>query len=146
MLPLPGMDLKGVLSSDELFKLEEMPESLVIIGGGVISVEFATAFSALGCKVTILEAMPRLVPNMDKEISQSLKMLLKKRDIDVHPSAGVQSVEERDGAYVCKYTEKEKRMRSICPATFSAQSDVFQIQKDCLRKMLCRRWKEVESL
>ena len=77
MLPLPGMDLKGVLSSDELFKLEEMPESLVIIGGGVISVEFATAFSALGCKVTILEAMPRLVPNMDKEISQSLKMLLK---------------------------------------------------------------------
>ena len=108
MLPLPGMDLKGVLSSDELFKLEEMPESLVIIGGGVISVEFATAFSALGCKVTILEAMPRLVPNMDKEISQSLKMLLKKRGIDVHTSAGVQSVEERDGAYVCKYTEKEK--------------------------------------
>ena len=73
MLPLPGMDLKGVLSSDELFKLEEMPESLVIIGGGVISVEFATAFSALGCKVTILEAMPRLYRIWTKRFHRVLR-------------------------------------------------------------------------
>lgn len=108
MLPLPGMDLPGVLSSDELFKLEKVPESLIIIGGGVISVEFATVFSALGSKVTILEAMPRLVPNMDKEISQNLKLILKKRGIDIYTSAAVQGVEEADGAYVCKYIEKEK--------------------------------------
>ena len=46
--------------------MKEVPESLVMIGGGVISVEFATVYAALGTKVTILEAMPRLVPNMDK--------------------------------------------------------------------------------
>ena len=69
ILPIPGMDLPRVLTSDELFKLKEVPKSLVIIGGGVISVEFATVYSALGSKVTILEAMPRLVPNMDKEIA-----------------------------------------------------------------------------
>ena len=94
ILPIPGMDLDGVITSDQLFQLKEMPESLVIIGGGVISVEFATVFASFGSQVTILEAMPRLVPNMDKEISQNLKMILKKRGIDIHTSAAVKSVEQ----------------------------------------------------
>ena len=94
ILPIPGLDLPGVLTSDELFQLEERPESLVIIGGGVISVEFASVYANLGCKVTIVEAMPRLIPNMDKEISQNLKMILKKRGIDIHTSAAVQRVEQ----------------------------------------------------
>lgn len=108
ILPIPGMDLPGVLTSDELFKLTEKPESLVIIGGGVISVEFATIFAALGCKVTILEAMPRLVPNLDKEISQNLKLILKKRGIDIHTAAAVQGVEQDGDICTCKYVEKEK--------------------------------------
>lgn len=56
ILPIPGLELPGVLTSDELFRLKEMPESLVIIGGGVISVEFASVYANLGCKVTIVEA------------------------------------------------------------------------------------------
>lgn len=108
ILPIPGLDLPGVLTSDELFQLKEVPESLIIIGGGVISVEFATVYAALGSKVTILEALPRLLPNMDKEISQNLKIILKKRGIDIHTAAGVKAVEEADGAYVCRFTEKEK--------------------------------------
>ena len=108
ILPIPGMDLPGVLTSDELFALREVPESLIIIGGGVISVEFATIYSSLGCKVTILEAMPRLVPNMDKEISQNLKMILKKRGVDIHTGAAVRSVEEAAGGLVCRFEEKEK--------------------------------------
>ncbi|HBA63869.1 MAG TPA: dihydrolipoyl dehydrogenase [Lachnospiraceae bacterium] len=111
VLPIPGMDLPGVLTSDELFRLREMPKSLIVIGGGVISVEFATVFAALGCKVTILEAMPRLVPNMDKEISQNLKMILKKRGIDIHVSAAVQGVEADGEQYACRFIEKEKEMR-----------------------------------
>lgn len=110
ILPIPGMDLPNVLTSDELFRLKEMPESLVIIGGGVISVEFATVFAALGCKITILEALPRLVPNMDKEISQNLKLILKKRGIDIHTAAAVKGVEEKDGLCVCNFEEKEKPM------------------------------------
>ncbi len=108
MLPLPGMDLPGVLTSDELFQLREIPESLVIIGGGVISVEFATVYSSLGSRVTILEAMPRIVPNMDKEISQNLKMILKKRGVTVHTSASVRSVEQADDGLICWFTEKDK--------------------------------------
>ena len=108
LLPIPGMDLPGVLTSDGLFRLQECPESLAIIGGGVIGVEFATAFAGLGTKVTILEALPRLVPNLDKEISQNLKMILKKRGVDIHTSALVQEVAEEDGRYVLRFTEKEK--------------------------------------
>ena len=81
LLPLPGMDLKGVLTSNELLRLKEAPMSLTIIGGGVISVEFATAFASLGTRVTIVEAMPRLVPGMDKEISQNLKMILDRKSV-----------------------------------------------------------------
>lgn len=108
LLPIQGMDLPGVLTSDGLFRLQECPESLAIIGGGVISVEFATAFAGLGTKVTILEALPRLVPNLDKEISQNLKMILKKRGVDIHTSASVQEVAEEDGRYILRFTEKEK--------------------------------------
>ena len=111
ILPIPGMELEGVLTSDELFKLREVPQSLVIIGGGVISVEFATVFAGLGCKVTIVEALPRLVPNMDKEISQNLKMILKKRGVDIHTSAAVQRVEKDGGKYACVFAEKEKEMK-----------------------------------
>lgn len=106
ILPIPGMDLPGVLTSDELFRLREIPESLVIIGGGVISVEFATIYAAFGTKVTILEAMPRLVPNMDKEISQNLKMILKKRGVSIHTSASVKTVEQEGGGYICRFEEK----------------------------------------
>ncbi len=108
MLPIPGMELPGVLTSDELFQLEQAPESLVIIGGGVISVEFATVFAALDCKVTILEALPRLLPNMDKEIGQNLKMILKKRGVDIHTSASVQGIAQGDGELICTFTEKDK--------------------------------------
>ena len=110
VLPIPGLDLPGVLTSDELFRLEEMPESLVIIGGGVISVEFASVYSNLGCKVTIVEAMPRLIPNMDKEISQNLKMILKKRGVDIHTSAAVQRVEQEGDQYTCVFVEKENEV------------------------------------
>lgn len=111
ILPIPGLELPGVLTSDELFKLTEMPESLVIIGGGVISVEFASVYANLGCKVTIVEAMPRLIPNMDKEISQNLKMILKKRGVNIHTSASVQRVEQEGELYTCVFTEKEQEVR-----------------------------------
>ena len=108
ILPIPGMDSERVLTSDALFAMKEAPKSLIIIGGGVISVEFATVYANLGCKITILEAMPKLVPNMDKEISQNLKMILKKRGIDIHTSAAVQGVTTEDAICTCHYIEKDQ--------------------------------------
>ncbi|WP_276980631.1 dihydrolipoyl dehydrogenase [Johnsonella ignava] len=111
LIPVPGLDSEGVLTSDELFKLEEVPQSLVIIGGGVIGVEFASVFAALGTKVTILEALANVVANMDKDISQNLKLILKKRGIDIHTSVSVGKVERDGGSLVCTYTEKEKEVK-----------------------------------
>ena len=105
----PAMELEGVLTSDGLFALKEIPESLTIIGGGVIGVEFAEVFSALGCKVTILEALPKLLANLDKEISQNLKMILKKRGVDIHTGASLAKIEKDPaGGLICHYTEKDK--------------------------------------
>ena len=109
--PIKGADLENVMTSDELLEKRELFDRLLIIGGGVIGVEFASVFSALGVKVTILEALPRIIANMDKELSQSLKMLLKKRDVDIHTSALVQEIrrkEDGSGTLECIYSEKEK--------------------------------------
>ena len=104
-LPLPGMDLPGVVTSDELLENTEPLGSLVVIGGGVIGVEFAALYEALGTKVTVIEAMPQLLPNLDRELAQSLKLVMKKRGIEVCTGARVEAVRQgADGRLVCGYT------------------------------------------
>jgi len=105
MPPVEGADLPGVVTSDELLENEEKISSLVIIGGGVIGVEFAALYEALGTKVTVIEAMPQLLPNLDRELAQSLKMLMKKRGITVCTDARVNAIRQRgDGGLICEYT------------------------------------------
>ncbi len=72
--PIPGRDLPGVLTSDGLLSCREPIRSLTIIGGGVIGMEFASIYSSLGCSVTVIEAMERILPTMDREFSQNLKI------------------------------------------------------------------------
>ena len=115
--PIPGHDLHGVMTSDELLSWDQEPfSSLLIIGGGVIGVEFAGIWQALGTKVTILEALPSLIANMDKELGQSLKQSLKKKGADIHTGAMVQSLESTNEGILCTYTEKD----TICTCTAQA--------------------------
>lgn len=106
--PIEGIHLPGVMTSDDMFKLDHVPESLLIIGGGVIGVEFASVFSSFGSRVTLLEAEDRLLSGLDKEISQNIKMLLKKRGVDIHTRAFVQKIEKEGRDFVCTYEEKGK--------------------------------------
>lgn len=107
--PIPGVQLPNVLSSDEMLDKKDVYPSLTIIGGGVIGMEFAAIYSELGCKVTVVEFLDRILANMDKEISQSLKMLLKKKGVDIFTGARVEEiVEGEDGKLVCRYNEKEQ--------------------------------------
>lgn len=107
--PIPGADLPGVLDSTGLLELRgEIMKDFVIIGGGVIGIEFATIYSDLGTNVTVVEAMDRLLPNMDKELGRSLRMNFKNRGIDTHTNAMVEKIEERNGRLVCFYKEKDK--------------------------------------
>ena len=111
--PIGGADLPGVMDSDMLLSCERLPQSLCLIGGGVIGVEFSTVLRSFGCKVTILEAAPRLLPGMDREISQNLAMILKKRGVDIHTGALVRRI-ERDGELLCTYEEKGEEHTLPC--------------------------------
>ena len=107
--PIPGLDLPGVLTSDQL--LTGQPESfssIVIIGGGVIGMEFASVYSALGISVTVLESMERILPTLDREISQNLSMLLKKQGVQIVTGAQVQQITIQENALCCQYTAKEQ--------------------------------------
>ncbi|MGO5053324.1 dihydrolipoyl dehydrogenase [Lachnospiraceae bacterium LCP25S3_G4] len=95
--PIKGLDLDGVVTSDELLEGKGIDtKKLIIIGGGVIGVEFASIYRALGCEVTIIEAMDRILPTLDKEISQNLSMILKKKGIQIFTGARVEQVEKQD--------------------------------------------------
>ena len=84
----------------------------MIIGGGVIGMEFASLYASLGTKVTVIEALDRILATLDKEFGQNLKMILKKQSVEIHTSAKLQSIEEgsEDGkrVLICHYLEKEK--------------------------------------
>lgn len=112
--PIPGLDLPNVVTSDELLddphftQSDSLAKEILIIGGGVIGVEFASVFSSFGCHVTIVEAMERILPTMDREISQSLNMVLKKRGVSIHTGAMVEKLEQDENGLVCHFTEKGK--------------------------------------
>lgn len=114
--PIPGAQLPGVMTSDELLAWNGPPFGrLLVIGGGVIGAEFASIYTALGSQVVVIEALDRLLANLDRELGQSLRMLLKKRGAEVHTGARVEALEAAEGGGIrCHYTEKEAP--AICTA------------------------------
>ena len=107
--PIPGLDLPGVMTSDQLLEgSDTLYESLVIMGGGVIGVEFATFYANLGCRVTLIEGMDRLLPTMDRELGQNLGQILKKQGVEVLTSAMVQSVEQAPQGLTVHIDQKGK--------------------------------------
>lgn len=109
--PIPGADLEGVIDSTELINMggAEIPE-FVIIGGGVIGIEFATIYGDLGDHVTVIEGADRLLPLLDKEIGRSIKMTLEKKGIDCHVKAPVQRIEKNGDKLTVVFLEKEKEI------------------------------------
>jgi dihydrolipoamide dehydrogenase len=92
-LPMTGFDLPGVLDSTGALSLEELPERLLIVGGGVIGCEFASVYSTFGVQVTIVEMLDRLLPMMDLEISAEIARAFKRKKIDSHLSSRANGIE-----------------------------------------------------
>lgn len=93
--PIPGLDQQGIMTSTEILDIKEIPKELVIIGGGVIGCEFATIFSSFGSKVTIVEMQPRLIPNMDFDVSTTLSDSLSKSGIKILTECKVERVNKK---------------------------------------------------
>lgn len=88
---IPGFEVDGklVVTSDELLSIERLPASAVVVGGGAIGCEFASMMADLGTKVTILEALPKIIPGVDKDITQVVLRSFKGRGIEVRTGVSV---------------------------------------------------------
>ena len=87
--PIPGVDTAEYWTSTEALETKEVPESLVVIGGGVIGIEFAGLFATFGTKVTVIEMAPEILPGIDTEISAMLRAELAKKGVEFHLSSKV---------------------------------------------------------
>lgn len=95
---MPGIDLPGVMTSEELLTTEEKKyEKMVILGGGVIGLELATVFNALGTEVTVIEAGKRLLPKMDTEFSNALEEILLERGITIYKESTLKRITDGKG-------------------------------------------------
>ena len=94
---LPGLEIGGrVITSDHALKLEFVPKSVIVLGGGVIGVEFASIWRSFGSDVTIIEGLPHLVPNEDEVISKALERAYRKRGIDFKLGVRFSGVEQNE--------------------------------------------------
>ncbi|HZK12494.1 MAG TPA: FAD-dependent oxidoreductase, partial [Atribacterota bacterium] len=93
-LPIPGIDSEGVITSDGALSLSELPSRMLIIGGGVVGIEFAGIFKALGVEVTVVEMLPRILLPIDEEIAFRLTQLLKRKGIEILTDSKVKEIKK----------------------------------------------------
>jgi dihydrolipoamide dehydrogenase len=112
---LPGVEIDGktVLTNREILLLPEIPKSMVVVGAGAVGVEFASIFRTFGTEVTILEALPRIVPLEDEEISPELEKSFKKMGIRIETEAMVQSVKKDAGGATVTFKDKTGKIQTI---------------------------------
>jgi dihydrolipoamide dehydrogenase len=106
--PIDGAGLPGVVGTREILDVQRLPESLVIIGGGIIGQEFATIFSALGCKVTVLEALDRILYEVDRELARKYSSLLLASRVKTDAGVKVQRIEKSGDRLRVIYEKRSK--------------------------------------
>lgn len=107
---IKGIEEKGVVTSDELLEFEEIPEELVVLGGGVIGLEFAGIFNAMKTKVKVIKASTTMFPSVDSDITKRYSAYLKKQGIEVQSSVDVKSIERQGEKLVIKAEGKKGEM------------------------------------
>lgn len=98
--PIPGLaDSDAVVTNREILSLGEVPSTLVVIGGGVIGMEFASFFNSIGTEVTVIEMLPKILGPMDDEISAMLQAQYAKKGVQFHLSCKVTAIEGNEVVY-----------------------------------------------
>jgi len=133
-VPVPGIELPGVITSDEILNLQEIPKSLAILGGGVVGVEFGGIFASLGTQVTIIEFLPKILYRLDDELSKKLTVYLKKQGIKIITGSALKEVQALDEGLKL-ITGNEKGTQEItCDYLLSAAGRKPNVEGLCLDK------------
>jgi len=107
-IPIKGIDEPGVITSDDALTMEQLPKSIIIIGGGVIGLEFAQILHRMGSKVTIVEMMPQILPTEDTGIANMFEDILKKEGIEIFTNATVTGIRNAEQQMkIVSFTTKE---------------------------------------
>jgi dihydrolipoamide dehydrogenase len=111
---LPGLKPdQDILTNIEILALNTIPKSLIVIGSGAVGVEFASIYKSYNTDVTVLEALPRIVPAEDEEVSKELQRVYKKRGINVHVGAKVEKVEKSKGGVSVTFTGQDGKQQKL---------------------------------
>ena len=121
---IPGIENDKVLTSDDLLEIKEVPETLAVIGGGVIGTEMGQSFAGLGSKVTIIEMMDRIVANLDHEVSEELTRDIKKKGMEVITSARITEIVDKGDKLEIKIDGKEPVFAVMACLAFGRVPDV----------------------
>ncbi|CZR71537.1 TPA: dihydrolipoyl dehydrogenase [Clostridioides difficile] len=128
ILPIKGIESNLIITSTEALDLETVPEELVIIGGGVIGCEFAEIFNSRGSKVTIVEMEDRVIPRMDKELSESLKYSLSKKGINVLTKKKVSEFKEEGNNILVCIEGEEPIKADLCLYAIGREANLSGIE------------------
>ena len=112
---LPGIepDHKTILTNRSILELPEIPKTLIVVGAGAVGVEFASIYQSFGTQVTILEALPRVVPVEDEEISVELEKSFKKKGINIFTSSAVESVKKDAKGVTVTFKSKDGKTQTL---------------------------------
>lgn len=116
-LPIPGAESEMVMTSTDVLNLKELPESICVIGGGVIGLEMACYLRKFGVEVTVLEYAPNILPNFDEDISKRLKQMLTRQGIRIETSAQVTAID--DEGFVT-FEKKDQKYEVACDKVLMA--------------------------
>ena len=101
------LDNEGILDNVGILSLKELPKSMLVVGGGVVGCEFSSIFATLGCKVTIIEVMPRILLNEDEEVSELIKKVFSKKGINIYTGVTVTEVKKSGDKHICSLSSGE---------------------------------------
>ena len=97
---VPGLfsiDSKNIITSDDALEMKEVPESIVVAGGGVLGCEWAIIFNTFGCKTTVIEMLPTIVPTEDVQVSRFLQSFMQRQGIKIMTKSKISEIKEIDG-------------------------------------------------
>jgi dihydrolipoamide dehydrogenase len=112
-LPFIEIDGKAFITSDHALTLDEIPSSVVVIGAGAVGLEFASVYSSFGAEVTVLEALERIAPGEDEEVSKEVARQFKKRGIQAFAGAKVSSAESTDSGASITFTTADGKEQKV---------------------------------